>query len=190
MKKFIYVAIASIFAFSCSEDKETLINNDTSTAEETLSTERVKGEIPREMHVFTTLQKAGGLSVAKMLELYRQDISKSQGQDYDANLKNMWFIYLNNKVLTEGSKEQKLFIVRQQADMENNLPHFNSFYKLLASVTGIDKAEKSGIAQAFYEKNMKVINEIKWHTPEEKQQKETELILARRNFGIQLQFSK
>ena len=190
MKKVVYAAMSSILIVGCSPDSGSTITGETSTVEETLSTERVKGEIPREMNIFTTLPKAGNVSVAEMLELYKEDISKSQGLDYDTNLKNMWLIYLNNKVVAEGSQEQKLFMIRQQTGMDNNLPHFNSFYKLLASVTGLDNAEKSGIAQAFYDKNMKVIEEVKWYPPEEKQQKETELILARRNFGMQLQFSK
>ncbi|OYQ33007.1 hypothetical protein CHU92_13890 [Flavobacterium cyanobacteriorum] len=189
-KNIIVIAISALLAFGCSEDKETVINNETSTAKISAATGRVKGEIPPGLNVFTTLQKANTLTLADMLELYKQDISKSQGQDFDTNLKNIWFIKLNRKALNEGNEEQKMFLISQQMEMENNLPHFNSFYTLLLSVNSIDKTEKMNLSNRFKDKNIQVIREIKWHTPDEKKEKETELLLAQRNFGMQQQFSK
>lgn len=188
MKKLIYIIVV-ITIFGCSEDKDTLIKEEVSTAKKETKN-RIKGEIPRNMNVYSVLSKSGNKSVFELLELYKEDIKRAKDEDYETNLKNMWLISLNTKVLNSGTSDEKHYLIQEQDKMENNLPHINNYYKLLTVTNSIDKAEKMLKARSFYEKNKIAINNINWHTAEEKNQKETELVIAFRNFGIQQQFSK
>lgn len=186
MKKIIiFTSLICITLTSCSEDKEVQIDTSAKTLKKTAGT-GVKGEIPDGMKVFSVFSNNENLSLTELQKLYIDDAKKSTGQDYEANLKNMWFVLINKKLLKEGTNEQREFFIKEQMALDNNLPHFKSFYKLLASASTIQKEERIKLSKAFYDKNKKAIGNIHWQSDEEKKGKETELLLAWRDFAIRI----
>jgi len=186
MNKKIYLLVFAIFtcttiAISCSDDKD--IDN-VDLNEQSLKseiTEESNGGVPRDKIIYSIFDKTETLSLNELMELYIKDANSAK-QDYSTNLKNMWFAVLRTKVLNDGTDEQKLFFIKEQASLENNLPFFTDFYNLLATSKILNKAEKESMANEFYTKNINAINDIQWTTPDDKQNKISELIYAKRVF--------
>lgn len=175
-----------MFTFvSCSDEKETNINEGVN--QKILSEKgREKGEIPSSMAVNQMLYGAiKPASFSEIVKLYKKDISQSKDTDFDTNLKNMWLIVINNSLLNgEGTEDQKKFFVYEQVNLEHNVPHIDKFFSLLSITNSIDSKEKEALIKEYTEKNQKAINQIVWQSPEEKKQKEQQLLLAGRNYGL------
>lgn len=189
--KIFYLAILSLLFISCSEDKPNNSEDTTTIVQKSKTVQNENnGAVPNDAHISKILR--GDSKVAtldEMIALYKEDSKKSQGTSYDTNLKNMWLILIYNRLLNgEGTPEQEKFFLYEQVQLEHNLPHVGKFYKLLANTRSVDKNEKEEISKLYREKNQKAINTIVWNTPEEKKQKEEELLLARRNYGILSQY--
>lgn len=183
MKKIFYLIICVSVIISCSDDKEA--NTTTApilTKAKAASPDRMRGEIPRNKQIFDILSDADNYSIAELESLYKRDIATIE-KDYAANLKNMWLTLLNPKLFSEGTEEQKLFFIKEQIALDNNLAHFTGFYNLLASSKLINGKEKEIIGNDFYEKNIEAIDKIEWKTPYQKKAKQNDLVWAKRNFS-------
>lgn len=193
MKKSILsiVCIAIVYAATivgCSKNQElTTENNILETAP--LSEETSRGEVPRDRLFFSTLKNTEPLSTHTLIDFYIKDINTAN-PDYLINLKNMWFVRLNPQVLKNGTEEEKLFLIREQLNIDNNLAYFNDFYGLLISSKNIHKLEKEKIANTYFEKNLKAIAAVEWSNEEEKKNKETELVYSKRTFFLLLRNQK
>ena len=183
--KFLYIAIFTATLISCSDDKVTN-SNDIDSSQISLRPENTeKGSVPEGMFIKKVLsgqQEAETLS--DLITLYKQDASLSKDSDYDTNLKNMWMILINKPLISEGTDEQKKFFIYEQLKLEHNLPHMEAFVNLLAETKSIDNEERNKIFEDFVEKNTVAINKIIWKTPEEKAEKNQELLMLRRNYGL------
>ncbi|WP_297332103.1 hypothetical protein [Flavobacterium sp.] len=183
-----YKTLYLIFAatlISCSDDK---VNNSTDidANQITFRPENTeKGSVPEGVFVQKVLsgqQKAETLT--DLIKLYKQDAGLSKDSDYDTNLKNMWMILINEPLIKEGTEEQKKFFIYEQLAMEHNLPHLDKFVNLLSSAKSIERNEKDRIFEGFVTTNKTAINSIGWKSPEEKAEKNQELLLLRRNYGL------
>jgi hypothetical protein len=183
--KFLYLIIFAAALISCSDDK---VNNSTDidANQITFRPENTeKGSVPEGMFVQKVLsgqEKAETLT--DLIKLYKQDAGLSKDTDYDTNLKNMWMILINEPLIKEGTEEQKKFFIYEQLAMEHNLPHLDKFVNLLSSAKSIDSNEKDRIFEEFVTTNETAINSIVWKSPEEKAEKNQELLLLRRNYGL------
>lgn len=183
--KTLYLIIFAATLISCSDDK---VNNSTDidTNQITFRPENTeKGSVPEGMFVQKVLsgqEKAETLT--DLIKLYKQDAGLSKYSDYDTTLKNMWMILINEPLIKEGTEEQKKFFIYEQLAMEHNLPHLDKFVNLLSSAKSIDSNEKDRIFEEFVTTNETAINSIVWKSPEEKAEKNQELLLLRRNYGL------
>lgn len=170
---------------SCSNDKATN-SDDIDSNQIAFQPENVeKGSVPEGMFIRRVLsgqQKPETLS--DMITLYKQDVSLSKGSDYDTNLKNMWMILIYEPLISEGTEQQKTFFIYEQLTLEHNLPHLGKFIDLLSSSESIDKNEKNRIFEEFFSTNKTAINTIIWKSPEEKTEKNQELVMLGRNYGL------
>lgn len=184
--KLLYIVIFAITLISCSEEQTINSNDDINTEEISSRPENVKkGSVPEGMFIKKVLsgqQKAETLN--DLITLYKQDVSLSEGKDYDTNLKNMWMILINDPLISEGTEEQKRFFIYEQLKSEHNLPHLGKFLQLLRSTKSIDKNEKGRIFEKFVKANEAAIDSIIWNSPEEKTKRKEELLMLRRNYGL------
>lgn len=185
MKKLFYIALCASAFIACSEDKNNNKPNE-NARELTVTVERKNGEVPREKLIYSTLSNAKDLSLSKLEELYKEDLRETE-PDYATNLKNMWMAVIKEKLIKEGTEEQKLFFIKEQAGLESNLPHISEFYTLLASSKLLNREQKETMATAFYEKNRKAIDDIQWRNLEDRDKKITSLVYAKRTFARVLQ---
>lgn len=173
-------------SFGCSAEQDS-----TNVAAKSVeSKHREKGEIPRDRIIYDVLFTPDDYSLKNLVQLYKKDIRGAEGEDYLSNLKNTWMVILSPRLIKEGTDKQKRFFIKEQEAMDSNLPHFESFYILLASCNSITNEEKSKIFEAFYVKNKEVIESVKWRTPEEEENKMTQLVYTKRTFGILNNYSK
>ncbi|WP_417365584.1 hypothetical protein [Flavobacterium beibuense] len=190
-KNLFYIVALLFFIVGCSDDKDNINMNEDVNQKIVLEEGREKGSIPSVMEIkkiFSGITKPQSFS--EYVKLYKKDVARSVDTDFDTNLKNMWMIIINKKLSEgEGTEDQKKFFVYEQLNFEHNLPHFGSFYKLLTNLESIDQAEKDRISKEYRIKNQKAIDQIRWHNPEEKKEKEQQLLMARRTYGI-LQIGK
>ena len=172
------ILVSTAIIISCSDDKE--VTPSTEIATKSL-TEVSKSEVPRDRIFYSSLDKVQNASLYELIQLYKKDVGTAE-KDYSTNLKNMWFAVLKNKLAAEGTEEQKLFFIHEQISLPDNLAFFTDFYNMLAASKLLDRAGKEEMAAAFYEKNLKAINEVQWHTPAEQKNKKTELVYAQSIF--------
>lgn len=182
MKKIFYLLFFATLFVNCSDDKEIGTATEVNEKSKAITSESVKGEVPRDRMIYTILTDAANFTVTELEGFYKKDIATAE-PDYATNLKNMWLIILNPRLFTEGNETQKVFFINEQITLNNNLAHFTGFYNLLASAKNITNTEKDNIANTFYEKNMKAIDFINWKTPEQRKEKEMDLVWAKRNFS-------
>ena len=188
MKKLLYIATLVTAVTACSEEP---VNNKPTenTHVSSVTVERKNGEVPREKLIYSTLSNAKDLSLSKLEVLYKEDLRETE-PDYATNLKNMWMAVIKEKLIKEGTEEQKLFFIKEQAGLESNLPHISEFYTLLASSKLLNREQKETMATAFYEKNRKAIDDIQWRNLEDRDKKITSLMYAKRTFARVLQSDK
>lgn len=181
MKKLLYIATLVTAVTACSE--EPLNNKPTENVHvSSVTIERKIGEIPKGKLIYSTLSNATGLSLSELEELYKEDVRETE-PDYSTNLKNMWMAVIKEKLVKEGTEEQKLFFIKEQAGLESNLPHISEFYTLLASSKLLNLEQKEKMADDFYEKNQKAIDGIQWRNLEDRNKKITSLVYAKRTFA-------
>lgn len=186
MKKIFYliacIAIVSTAVIvSCSEDKDTPSTDVTPKSKVVESSDVVKSEVPRDRFIYSAFGSAENLTLDELIDLYKKDISTADS-NYLTNLKNMWFAVLKNRLIEKGTEEQKLFFINEFAGVDNNLAYFNEFYNMLATSKLLNRSEKENLANTYYAKNLKTINEIQWSSPDDKKKKESELTYSKRIF--------
>ena len=180
--------VYSTLTFGRSNSQDFKVEN--ATLETALQSEKTpKSEVPRDRLIFSTMKKSASFSTRELVETYKKDIGTAK-PDYLTNLKNMWFVLLNPRIILEGTEDEKLFLIHEQLNVDNNLAYIKDFYNLLISVKNIDKVEKEKIANSYFDKNLKVIESVEWSNPEEKKSKETELVYAKRTFFLLLNNAK
>ncbi|MFP9112762.1 hypothetical protein ACLI1A_02400 [Flavobacterium sp. RHBU_3] len=186
MKNAFYLMLAALAFVGCSTDKEFNTSEEGLSLKNRIEENSDKGAIPVDSEINKVSSgeiKPGSLS--EMIDLYQIDTQKSEGTAYDTNLKNRWLFSIYKPLLSgEATEEEKKFFIQEQLKMEHNLPHIANFYKLLSITSGISEAEKEAICSRFKENNDAAIADIQWHTAEEKKQKQTELLLAGRNYWL------
>lgn len=177
-KAILYIGILAAGLTGCSDEKDIITNNVEPNAA-VLKSDRLKGEIPEDRQVNSVLANPDDFSLSDLDKLYKENVP-----DVDDNLKNMWLGFINPRLLKEGTEEQKLYYISEQLALENSLADFSGFYNLLRSSKKINREEKDRLADAFYSKNLKVIEAIQWKDAKSKQAKQTELVYAKRIYGL------
>ncbi|AXG74206.1 hypothetical protein DVK85_08120 [Flavobacterium arcticum] len=183
--KYLYIVIFAATLISCSEDKATN-SNDTDLNQISLRAENAeKGSVPEGMFIKKVLSGQQEVeTLSDLITLYKQDVNLSKGSDYDTNLKNMWMILIYKPLISEGTEQQKTFFIHEQLTLDHNLPHLEKFVNLLLSTESIDTNEKDLIFEKFFSINKTAINSIIWKNPEEKAEKNQELVMLGRNYGL------
>lgn len=185
MKKIYILSILGFIMASCSQEKENgIVANSTSNAKEIASAKinRERGEIPGNFLVYTAIVNASSYRFQDLDKMYKKDVARAE-PDFRDNLVNMWLTGMAPKLLSESTAEQKLFYLNEQVSLENNLAHFRTFYSLL-TMAKISKEEKQAMSANFYNKNMISIAKIQWDNPNERKDKELELVAAKQNFTL------
>jgi len=180
MKNFTYlVACICLLFASCTQEKESV--NDGNEKGATAATQVEKGAVPRDRIVYKVMFRQDDFSLNQLDEMYREDVLNASG-DFETNLKNMWFIVLNKKLVDQGSDKQKQFYINEQLKMDSNLPNIDSFYKLLLSSSFLTETEQVAVSARFNGKNKKVIENVYAGNVLEKDAEVTKLIMAGRNY--------
>lgn len=172
MKHISILLLLSIFLLTgCSADR--LVDTSSNKAHLVVDKTSDDGSIPRSKLVYTVLYQPNKFTVIEMDEMYRKDILDT-APDYGTNLKNMWFVIMNERLAKEADKNLKIFYLNEQINMDQNLATIEGFYKLLQSCSSFMSVDEIfGIAAAFQEKNKDVIeNVIQW---KDVKSKETQL---------------
>lgn len=159
----------SLLILSCSDEKSDEKQNNKTTSgtlEETFG----DGSVPKSRLIYTVLYEPDKFTVKEMDGMYRKDILNT-APDYDANLKNMWFLVLNERLANETNKNLKIFYLNEQIGMDQNLANIEGFYKLLQSCSSfMDVEQIFDIAAVFQKKNKNVIeNVIQWKDAKSKE---------------------
>lgn len=157
----IFFCLSILLLQGCSADRQI----DTSDKKAHVVDDKTLGDgsIPRSKLVYSVLYQARQSTIEEMDTMYRKDILDT-APDYDANLKNMWFMIINDRLAVEGDKKLKEFYLDEQIRLDQNLANVEGFYKLLQSCSSfMDVKEIFDIAAAFQKKNKNVIeNVIQW----------------------------
>lgn len=146
----------------------------------TASDQIERGAVPKDRLVYKVMFTPSDFTMEQVGEMYKSDIATA-GEDYATNLKNMWFIVLNKKLIKEGTDDQKKFYINEQLKMENNLPNIKGFYDLMLS-SSLTESEKYDLAERFSAKNKDVVESLYNDDAKMKGEKMTELTYAKRNF--------
>ncbi len=177
MKKYFYLLFNVMIIFSCSDDKEISNLNDTSTtigkgADPMIEENKNDGSVPQNKLVYKVMSNSSEYTLEDMDTMYRQDIAIT-ASDYDVNLKNMWYIFINDKLIEGGSEELKRFYLNEQIVLKQNLPNLESFYRLLLSCTSfMNSSELFETSKKFADKNESYIqNDIQWSDEAKKKSK-------------------
>lgn len=179
MKNSIYIyAAVCLLLISCSQDKENLNAGEIKGV--TANAQIEKGAVPKDRLVYKVMFTPSDFTMEQIDDMYKNDVASARA-DYITNLKNMWFVVLNKKLVKEGAEEQKRFYIDEQLKMENNLANINSFYDLLRS-SSFTESEKFDLADRFSVKNKAVVDELCSDDAKLKAEKITELTYAKRNF--------
>ena len=130
------------------------------------------GSVPRSKLVYKVMSNPSEYSLEQMDTMYREDIVTT-ASDYDVNLKNMWYIFINKKLVESGSEELKRFYLNEQIALKQNLPNLESFYKLLKSSSSfMHYTEVYAVAENFTKKNESYVNNnIDWEDENKKKYK-------------------
>lgn len=175
-----YLFVLVMVFISCSNDKDP---GSDATPKSVVTQKRIKGEVPKEKAIHTIADNPN-YTLTQLIAMYKKDVSGTVGEDYAENLKSMWVAVLNPKLFTEGTDAQKVLFVREQMTFNNNLADLAGFYNLLAISKAIKMEEKLTLADAFYNKNLKVIESANKDTPKQKENWKMNLTMAKRNFTM------
>lgn len=184
----LYLIVFAILSLGCSaemDSPETVVD-----IKSTVNKQREKGEIPKDRIFYSILHEPDDYTLEDLIELYKKDITGTEGEDYKSNLQNMWQIVLHPRLIKEGTDEQKLYFINEQEAMDNNLPYFGGFLDLLRSCKSLTKEEKYIIAGAFYNKNTAVVERLQWSSEQDEKDKKSELVYTMRIHGILIEFEK
>jgi hypothetical protein len=139
-------------------------------------TERTpNGSVPRDKKIYQVMNKSEAYSLNDMIKLYDED-TKETMPDYETNLKNMWFLELNPKLVKSGTDEQKIHYAMIQNELSQNIMNIQGFYELLLSVEKWHRADEVyELAADFSKKNQGFIEKLEWSNEERKKSKTQEL---------------
>lgn len=133
------------------------------------------GSVPQDRLVKTVMSNPDKYSIGELDTMYRQDIKNTEPY-YDLNLKNMWFVIINQKLVDNGGEALKRYYIKEQMQMQQNLANFQGFYSLLLSASSfMDSTLLINTSQEFSRKNSHYIENMKWSSEDKKNKKLTEL---------------
>jgi hypothetical protein len=176
----IFCLCLAIAACSDGQNDASVTTNTDATAKK-VATSTVKGEVPHTHIIYQVLSKSSDYNLAQLDAMYKKDVLKT-APDYNDNLKNMWFVILQQPLADKGTDAQKVFYIKEQLGLNSNLANVSGFYKLLLSVKGYTLQEKQDIALQFSDKNTKVAEGLAWNDAAAKKSKLNELVFEQRNF--------
>lgn len=168
-----------LFVFiSCNEQNDTIIEQQIVGDELKKNGVSDLSSKPSPKHpIITELLTFESKNLSRIDALYRKSITECADLEYCDNLKQYGFkLVIKHGLLDEGTNEQKLFYVNEQLESTSNFPNFNEFYSLLKSLKkdiSNDRLRKHAVD--FYDKNLKLIEDIDWPTSESKNNKIIEL---------------
>ncbi len=186
MKKLYFILPIFLLFISCSEDRITeenkqvvntnvrVINDDDPPAGQ--------GDIPRSKLVYKSMA-VSEFPLQELCERYKKDIEVT-APDYHDNLKNFWFSLICDRVINEGSDEMKIYFLKEQISLKNNILNLKRFYGVLLSCS-LSNEECENIAAEFSKKNKDFINnKVNWKDDKDRKSKLSELIYTQRTFGL------
>ncbi len=185
MKK-LYFMLPFLFLFIlCSEDRITEENEQVANTYVRVIHDddppTGQGDIPRGKLVYKSMA-VSEFTLKELYERYKKDIEVT-APDYHDNLKNFWFSLICDRVIKEGSDDMKIYFLKEQISLKNNILNLNRFYGLLISCS-LSNEECESIAAEFSKKNKDFINKVKWKDDNDRKSKLSELIYAQRTFGL------
>jgi hypothetical protein len=141
-----------------------------------LKTERTpNGSVPKDKKIYEVMRNREVYTLTDMIRLYEEDVKETM-PDYETNLKNMWFLELNPKLIKSGTEKQKRQYAVIQNELSQNLPNIKGFYELLLSVEKWHRADEVYVLAAdFSKKNQSFIEKLEWKNEERKKSKTQEL---------------
>lgn len=174
MKSNFLILILSIVVFcGCASEPNFEKNNSKRLVIETERTPN--GSVPKDKKIYEVMNHSETYTLADMISLYEEDMKETM-PDYETNLKNMWFLELNPKLIKSGTDEQKRYYAVIQNELSQNLINIQGFYELLLSVEKWNRVDEVyELAADFSKKNQGFIEKLEWSNEDRKKSKTQEL---------------
>lgn len=156
---------------SCVDEKKETIERNLIGKELNKNATNINSFNPPANHpVKVELMRVEQKGLVEVDEIYKSSVPSSKNEQYYDNLRQIGFVLLlKNGLIEDGTKDQKLYYVKEQLQSSANLLNVKDFYLLLNSLKPyVPLKELNHYSNQFYSKNLSLINEINWEKEQDK----------------------